>query len=95
LNTTVNLSGIGRRHAPDTGPTRECCGAVSISARISRTRLVYMTDEAAEGRDAFLEKRLPDWSRYRWYYPRFPSTARPSVPVGWRPPAKRPTFQRR
>ena len=26
------------------------------------TRLAYMTDEAVEGRDAFLEKRPPDWS---------------------------------
>ena len=26
------------------------------------TRLAYMTDEAAEGRDAFLEKRPPDWT---------------------------------
>ena len=26
------------------------------------TRLAYGTDEAAEGRDAFLEKRPPDWS---------------------------------
>ncbi len=26
------------------------------------TRLAYMTDEAAEGRDQFLEKREPDWS---------------------------------
>jgi len=25
------------------------------------TRLAYMTDEAVEGRDAFLEKRTPDW----------------------------------
>jgi naphthoate synthase len=32
------------------------------------TRLAYMTDEAAEGRDAFLEKRNPDWSQYPWYY---------------------------
>lgn len=32
------------------------------------TRLAYMTDEAEEGRDAFLEKRDPDWSRYPWYY---------------------------
>jgi len=32
------------------------------------TRLAYMTDEAAEGRDAFLEKRAPDWSPYPWYY---------------------------
>jgi naphthoate synthase len=32
------------------------------------TRLVYMTDEAVEGRDAFLEKREPDWSRFPWYF---------------------------
>ena len=32
------------------------------------TRLAYMTDEAAEGRDAFLEKRAPDWSAYPYYY---------------------------
>lgn len=32
------------------------------------TRLAYMTDEAVEGRDAFLEKRPPDWSGYPWYF---------------------------
>lgn len=32
------------------------------------TRLAYMTDEAQEGRDQFLEKRDPDWSEYPWYY---------------------------
>ncbi|MEO9220384.1 MAG: 1,4-dihydroxy-2-naphthoyl-CoA synthase [Mycobacteriaceae bacterium] len=32
------------------------------------TRLAYMTDEAVEGRDAFLEKRAPDWSPYPWYF---------------------------
>ncbi len=32
------------------------------------TRLAYMTDEAQEGRDQFLEKRDPDWSSYPWYY---------------------------
>jgi len=32
------------------------------------TRLAYMTEEAAEGRDAFLEKRAPDFSEYPWYY---------------------------
>ncbi|MEJ2858419.1 MULTISPECIES: 1,4-dihydroxy-2-naphthoyl-CoA synthase [unclassified Saccharothrix] len=32
------------------------------------TRLAYMTDEAVEGRDAFLEKRDPDWSAYPYYY---------------------------
>jgi naphthoate synthase len=32
------------------------------------TRLGYMTDEAAEGRDAFLEKRDPDWSGHPYYY---------------------------
>jgi naphthoate synthase len=32
------------------------------------TRLAYMTDEAVEGRDAFLEKRPPDWSAHPWQY---------------------------
>ena len=32
------------------------------------TRLAYMTDEAEEGRDSFLEKRDADWSRFPWYY---------------------------
>ena len=32
------------------------------------TRLGYMTDEAEEGRDAFLEKRDPDYGRFPWYY---------------------------
>jgi naphthoate synthase len=32
------------------------------------TRLAYGTDEAAEGRDAFLEKRDPDWSPYPWQF---------------------------
>ncbi len=32
------------------------------------TRLAYMTDEAVEGRDSFLEKREADWSRFPWYY---------------------------
>jgi naphthoate synthase len=32
------------------------------------TRLAYGTDEAAEGRDAFLEKREPDWSPYPWHF---------------------------
>ena len=32
------------------------------------TRLAYGTDEAAEGRDAFLEKREPDWAPYPWHF---------------------------
>lgn len=32
------------------------------------TRLAYGTDEAAEGRDSFLEKRDPDWSGVPWHY---------------------------
>lgn len=31
------------------------------------TRLAYMTDEAREGRDAFLERRAPDWSGFPYY----------------------------
>ena len=32
------------------------------------TRLAYMTDEAVEGRDAFLERREPDWSGFPYAY---------------------------
>lgn len=32
------------------------------------TRLAYGTDEGAEGRDSFLEKRDPDWSPYPWAF---------------------------
>ena len=32
------------------------------------TRLAYGTDEAAEGRDSFLEKRDPNWSAYPWHF---------------------------
>ncbi|CAN5396990.1 1,4-dihydroxy-2-naphthoyl-CoA synthase [soil metagenome] len=32
------------------------------------TRLAYGTDEAVEGRDAFLEKRAPDWAPYPWQF---------------------------
>ncbi|MGO1181732.1 MAG: 1,4-dihydroxy-2-naphthoyl-CoA synthase [Micrococcaceae bacterium] len=32
------------------------------------TRLAYMTDEAVEGRDAFLGKRDPDWSEFPRYF---------------------------
>jgi len=32
------------------------------------TRLAYGTDEAVEGRDAFLEKREPDWGPYPWQF---------------------------
>jgi naphthoate synthase len=32
------------------------------------TRLAYGTAEAEEGRDAFLERRDPDWAPYPWHY---------------------------
>ncbi len=32
------------------------------------TRLAYGTDEAVEGRDAFLEKRSPDYGRFPWHF---------------------------
>ncbi len=32
------------------------------------TRLGYSTDEAAEGRDSFLQRREPDWSPYPWHF---------------------------
>ncbi len=32
------------------------------------TRLAYMTEEAQEGRDAFVERRDPDWTGYPHYF---------------------------
>lgn len=32
------------------------------------TRLAYMTDEAQEGRDAFLEKREPNWEPFPYHF---------------------------
>jgi naphthoate synthase len=32
------------------------------------TRLAYGTPEATEGRDAFLEKRQPDYTAYPWHF---------------------------
>jgi naphthoate synthase len=32
------------------------------------TRMAYMTDEAVEGRDAFLQKRDPNWEEYPYYF---------------------------
>jgi len=32
------------------------------------TRLAYGTEEAQEGRDAFLEKRRPDYGKFPWHY---------------------------
>jgi naphthoate synthase len=32
------------------------------------TRLAYGTEEAVEGRDAFLEKRKQDFKRFPWHF---------------------------
>ena len=32
------------------------------------TRLAYGTEEAKEGRDAFVDKRPQDYSRFPWHY---------------------------
>jgi naphthoate synthase len=32
------------------------------------TRLAYMTEEAQEGRDAFLERREPDWTKFPYAF---------------------------
>jgi naphthoate synthase len=32
------------------------------------TRLAYATEEAREGRDAFVNKRPRDFSRFPWHY---------------------------
>ena len=43
----------------------------NVSARFASaktTRLAYASEEAAEGRDAFLEKRRPDWTPFPYFY---------------------------
>jgi naphthoate synthase len=32
------------------------------------TRLAYGSEEAVEGRDAFLEKRTPNYGKFPWHY---------------------------
>ena len=44
------------------------------------TRLAYMTEEAAEGRDAFLGRRPPDWSASPGTTERTPPLGAPSGP---------------
>jgi len=44
------------------------------------TRLAYMTDEAVEGRDSFLEKRDPDWSAVPLLLLSPPRQGRPAPP---------------
>jgi naphthoate synthase len=47
----------------------DCDGQAGLQALAGdATLLYYLTDEAREGRDAFVEKRRPDFSKY----PRFP-----------------------
>ena len=45
----------------------ECDGIAGIQELSGyTTQLFYSTDEAKEGKDAFLEKRSPDFSDYGW-----------------------------
>jgi len=45
----------------------DCDGQAGIQELAGNTTLLfYMTEEAQEGRDAFVEKREPDFSRFPW-----------------------------
>ena len=45
----------------------DCDGQAGIQELAGNaTMLFYMTEEAQEGRDAFVEKRAPDFSRFPW-----------------------------
>jgi naphthoate synthase len=45
----------------------DCDGQVGLQELAGNaTMLFYMSEEAQEGRDAFVEKRSPDFSRYPW-----------------------------
>ena len=43
----------------------DCDGQAGLQEMaVNATMLFYMSEEAQEGRDAFLEKRAPDFSRF-------------------------------
>lgn len=45
----------------------DCDGQVGLQELAGNaTLLYYMTEEGSEGKEAFLEKRPPDFSRYPW-----------------------------
>ena len=50
--------------APDGGERPKARGEI----RLEGVSFAYGTDEAVEGRDAFLEKRPPDWTPFPYYY---------------------------
>ena len=43
-------------------------GLAAAGLPVLPERVVGSAAEAAEGRDAFLEKRDPDWSPFPWYF---------------------------
>ena len=59
-------------------PSSDCVISVPVTAASCKTgqqvfageatRMAYMTEEAQEGRDAFVQKRDPDWSGYHYYF---------------------------
>jgi naphthoate synthase len=45
----------------------DCDGQVGLQELAGNaTMLFYMSEEGQEGRDAYLEKRPPDFSRFPW-----------------------------
>ena len=45
----------------------DCDGQAGIQELAGNaTMLFYMTEEGQEGRDAFVQKRKPDFSRFPW-----------------------------
>ena len=45
----------------------DCDGQAGLQELAGQaTQLFYMTEEAQEGRDAFNERRAPDFSRFPW-----------------------------
>ena len=63
-----DLAGVGADGFGELGLGPAAFGAGQQLFAGEATRLAYLTDEAVEGRDSFLEKRSPDWSPYPWYY---------------------------
>jgi len=70
-DTVVEWSGKIMQHSPialrmiKAGLNAELDGQAGIQELAGNaTMLYYMTDEAQEGKNAFLEKRKPDWDRF-------------------------------
>ena len=63
----MNASKTWPWNTPSTSPADDGLAGQQVFAG-EATRMAYMTDEAVEGKEAFLQKRDPDWSAFPYYF---------------------------